>query len=992
VRRHLSAPNLSFVALTALLALLAPGTVVAGEPLPVIGEPHANRAVLVSYKPGVSATRRAAAASLVDALDSVRLSHRSNGPVRLELGRGMTVEAALKVLRRQSEVAYAEPDYAVAPALVANDTWYANGSLWGMYGDQGSPANAFGTGANEAWAQGYVGSREVYVGVVDEGVQISHPDLAANIWTNPFELAGNGRDDDGNGYVDDIHGWDFANNDASVYDGGSGATSDNHGTHVSGTIGAIGGNGAGVAGVNWKVTIIPTKFMGANGGFISGAIAALDYLTDLHERHGLNVVASNNSWGGGGFSQALLDAIERAGDAGMLFVAAAGNSGANNDVTTAYPANLQCTSHADGSPRGYDCVVSVAALTNLGALAGFSACGATSVDLAAPGANVYSTVAFSKYAAYSGTSMATPHVTGALALCASIGGLGAADLRAAVLNSVAATPALVGKTANAGRLDVGAMIPWCAQSTQPVSGAPSDLRATVLGTQSVDLGWVNGARHESGFEVQQALVAGTVCGPFSALARTAPDATAYRVDGLLPGTSYCFRVRATNSFGGGSYSDWTNVVRVDLPATPRYDCSRADYAWTDASGPGYALSDDGMTRVSLPSGFGFDFYGQPASWVDISANGFVLIGAENAVGSPWSNSALPSAAEPNGMAAAWWDDLNPNNETRIWTQVLGSAPNRVVVVEWRDIRPFAADSTSGVTFEVRLEEAADVIAFSYKDVTAGVPAFDGAAAATVGVEDPQGATATQISFNSAVIAAGTTYRCVNAAKPGPAPDTTAPTALAPTAILSSGQALGSQARIQLAWPAASDPSGIAAYDLQYRVGSDGWSSIGLGSTNSLATEFGVTPGQAYEFRIGARDGAGNVGWSSPSSVLVGLRQEGNSSVAYEGAFRLTALDGASGGKVRQTGVAGRIARLSFNGNGVAFVTTLGAKRGIAEVWLDGARVATLDLYAATKQPRVVAWSKSVPTGNHVLEIRTTGTHNPVSASNRIDIDAFLVQQ
>ena len=146
-----------------------------------------------------------------------------------------------------------------------------------------------------------------------EGVQIDHPDLVDNIWTNPFEIAGNRIDDDRNGYVDDIHGWDFNSGDATVYDG----TGDDHGTHVAGTIGARGGNGIGVAGVDWNVTFIPVKFLGPSGGSISSAIAAIDYVSDLKTRHGLNIVATNNSWGYlhtaamGTPSQALADAIDR---------------------------------------------------------------------------------------------------------------------------------------------------------------------------------------------------------------------------------------------------------------------------------------------------------------------------------------------------------------------------------------------------------------------------------------------------------------------------------------------------------------------------------------------------------------------------------------------------------------------------------------------------------------------------------------------------------
>src|SRR5262249_48886988 len=151
--------------------------------------------------------------------------------------------------------------------------------------------------------------------IVDEGIQFSHPDLSANIWTNSGEIPGDGIDNDGDGYIDDIHGWDFYNNDNSIYDG----TSDDHGTHVTGTIGAAGGNGLGVAGVNWHVTYISAKFLGPNGGYTSDAVQAIDYMTYLKSKKGLNIVALNSSWGGGGYSQSLHDAIIRAAKADILF-------------------------------------------------------------------------------------------------------------------------------------------------------------------------------------------------------------------------------------------------------------------------------------------------------------------------------------------------------------------------------------------------------------------------------------------------------------------------------------------------------------------------------------------------------------------------------------------------------------------------------------------------------------------------------------------------
>ena len=231
--------------------------------------------------------------------------------------------------------------YLLRAGATSNDPYYLSSSspLWGMHGDAITPnANSYGTGADEAWAVGETGSADVYVGVIDEGIQYTHPDLAANIWTNPFDPV-DGVDNDGNGYVDDAHGWDFFNNDAGIYDAGA----DSHGTHVSGTIGGVGGNALGVAGVNWDVTIISGKFLGPSGGSTSGAILAVDYLTDLKTRHGIDLVATSNSWGGGGFSQALLDAINRGGNADVLFVAAAGNSSSNNDVVASYPSDRKST-------------------------------------------------------------------------------------------------------------------------------------------------------------------------------------------------------------------------------------------------------------------------------------------------------------------------------------------------------------------------------------------------------------------------------------------------------------------------------------------------------------------------------------------------------------------------------------------------------------------------------------------------------------------------
>ncbi len=229
---------------------------------------------------------------------------------------------ALARVKGLDEIEYAEPNYIYQHNATSNDIYFTNGSLWGMYGGSTFPANQYGTGAATAWANGKTGSSTVYIGIIDEGYMYSHPDLAANAGVNPGEIAGNGVDDDRNGLIDDVRGWDFAGNDKEVFDGAG----DDHGTHCAGTIGGVGGNGVGVAGVVWNVKMLSGKFLGNRGGTTANAIKAVDYFTDLKTRHGINLVATSNSWGGGGFSQALKDAIDRANTAGILFVAAAGNS------------------------------------------------------------------------------------------------------------------------------------------------------------------------------------------------------------------------------------------------------------------------------------------------------------------------------------------------------------------------------------------------------------------------------------------------------------------------------------------------------------------------------------------------------------------------------------------------------------------------------------------------------------------------------------------
>jgi len=353
----------------------------------------------------------------------------------LDLKPGVDMESAVASLEASGMYEVVEKDQIWTISATPNDPKYLDGTLWGLHntGQNGGVADA-DIDAPEGWAVRN-SAPTVVVAVIDTGIRHTHQDLAANMWVNPGEIPGNGIDDDGNGYIDDVHGINAITNSGNPMD------DNGHGTHCAGTIGGVGNNGTGMTGVAWNVKLMALKFLSASGsGTTSDAIKCINYA----RLKGADIMS--NSWGGGGYSQALFDAIEAARAAGIIFVAAAGNESADNDATGSFPANYLLEN-----------VVSVAATTRTDALASFSNYGLGLVDLGAPGQDIYSTVSSSNsaYASYSGTSMATPHVSGVLALLrAQFPGDSARGLVNRMLSGLDAKGSLAGKTLTGGRLNL----------------------------------------------------------------------------------------------------------------------------------------------------------------------------------------------------------------------------------------------------------------------------------------------------------------------------------------------------------------------------------------------------------------------------------------------------------------------------------------------------------------------------------------------------------
>ncbi len=470
------------------------------------------------------------------------------------LVRGFGNPAAIKnTIERLPSVASISTNNVVRATEWSNDP--ESSKLWGL-NNQGQVINGVAGTPDadidlpEALAHATI-QTQVVVGIVDTGIDYNHPDLRDNMWKNPGEIAGNNRDDDGNGFIDDVYGFNFVNNTGNPMD------DDEHGTHVAGTIAASLNNSQGVAGIaSGAAKLMAIKFLDANGsGTYANAIRALNYATMMSSR-GVNLKVLNNSWGGYGTVPALEDAVNATNAAGMLFVASAGNESNDNDGEfKAIPASYAASN-----------IISVAATNNLDELASFSNYGATTVDLAAPGVGILSTTPGNRYQSFNGTSMAAPHVAGALALAwACHPDKTSTEIQDALFGSVDALDSLDGAVATGGRLNVNNLLTALEDPILLAPLAPANLVVTDAGTDFIVLEWTDSSDNEESFSIEISADGGETWDLIGILEL---DTTTARIAGLESGSTYQFKVYASNSVGDSDSSNIAEAATLPLPEVP----------------------------------------------------------------------------------------------------------------------------------------------------------------------------------------------------------------------------------------------------------------------------------------------------------------------------------------------------------------------------------------------------------------------------------------
>jgi alpha-tubulin suppressor-like RCC1 family protein/Tol biopolymer transport system component/subtilisin family serine protease len=595
--------------------------------------------------------------------------------------------AAVDALNARPDVLYAEPNYILRKAALPNDPRFSE--LWGLKNTSYPTADI---DAEQAWNT-TTGSRTIVVGVIDEGIDVNHEDLRDNIWRNHAEAGGTpGFDDDGNGYVDDINGWDFYHDDRTLYDGPGtnpdGSILDAHGTHVAGTIGASGNNGRGIAGVNWQVSLLPLKILGPDGGSTADAIRAYDYARTMRQRwdasggtQGANIRVLNNSYGGRGFSQAALDAIRALGDAGILFVTSAGNEARNNDRFPAYPSSYQTPNLVSVAATGFTGLPSTQ----------FSNYGPRGVDLVAPGENILSTTPGNTYDKYYGTSMAAPHASGTAALvCAAYPDIPLRRLRAALVYG--GSQGFAQFTSSGKRLNARGSLDNAAETDTTAPAALGDLSISSQGNQKFTLRWSAPGDDGAGgasvaiYEVRYSDANPATPGVFDTAYRL--DAPAPAAPGSIQTVSVAVPYRHATGFVAVRAIDNAGNAAPLAVVNLNADIADADPYTLSVAGAGEALStggtplglraDEAYLTYQLP--FEFTFFGRRTGGITLSTNGAIHFAPPTQLpdGSPDVDVSGTDYLSARQIIAGLWDDLRTDRRAGDDVYVLQPDPERVI--------------------------------------------------------------------------------------------------------------------------------------------------------------------------------------------------------------------------------------------------------------------------------------------------------------------------
>jgi subtilisin family serine protease len=614
---------------------------------------------------------------------------------------------AIAALKARDDVLYAEPNYIRRVSLTPNDASY--NQLWALKNFGQTVNGVVGTAGDDIHAEQAwnitTGSSSTVVGVIDEGIDINHPDLHANIWTNPSPGSISG-------ISGDVHGYDFINNTGSI-------TPEFHATHVAGTIGAVGNNGLGVAGVNWQVSLMSLRFINdaTGSGSEANAIRAYAYAKQMRDlwvssggTKGANLRVLNASYGGGGFTQAESDALNALGQSGVLFVAAAGNESTNSDITPNYPSGYALPN-----------VIAVAATNSNDQLAGFSNYGPHSVLMGAPGVNIFSTLPGNNYGFLSGTSMATPHVTGSAALlCAANPNLTINQLRALLAFNGDVSTWLQGTTLTGRRLNVFNSLQALAENDTTPPGMVGNFRVNAQNGRTFTLSWI--ASGDDGAAGRASLYdisfTDQSSGEVTGLTTVAPDAS---------GSPQFVTVTVPNRHTVGTIKlrEFDNVGNEGLPASiaVSIDPLIADPYVSSLSSPaslstggtplGLTLDDRYLENFSLP--FNFPFFGQSYNTVTISTNGNLYFSPPPKRSNGDADD-VPSSIDGLAqfkMIAGMWDDLDLRTSSRADADVYVVPNSSTIIFRWQGVpcNDFGNGCTGGdpINFEIELRADGTII-------------------------------------------------------------------------------------------------------------------------------------------------------------------------------------------------------------------------------------------------------------------------------------------